>query len=102
MTQTRTLGQWQDGQARGDDDPKPDGSSRPDPELLIRAPASARVVLTCPDCGADAALAAKLFARRTKDSDGTITLTLRVRAAKLAHSCDQLTLDGAATGPLTR
>lgn len=99
---SRTLRDWQDGQARGDDDERPDGSAAPEPTVILRAPCKARVVLTCPDCQADVAVDASLFARRTRDSDGTTTLALRTRAAKVAHSCDQLTLDAAASGPLVR
>ena len=36
------------------------------------------------------------------DSDGTTTLTLRTKAAKIAHSCDQMTLDAVSSGPLVR
>lgn len=105
MAQRRTLASWQ-GKSVDDSEPHPgssdDAITGPEPELLIRAPARARIVLTCPDCGADATIAASMFARRVKDSDGTITLALRVKAAKLAHGCDQLTLDAAATGELVR
>lgn len=97
---TRTLGDWQDGQARGDDDEKPDGSEKI--ANVLHVPLKARVVLPCPDCGDEVVIDAQLFGRRTKDSDGTTTLTLRTKAAKVSHSCGQLTLDSQASGPLTR
>jgi hypothetical protein len=70
----------------------------------ITAPSPIRVILMCPDCKRTTIVEAKLFARRTRDSDGTTTLALRTKAPKVAHSCDQLGLglDGAATGDLVR
>ncbi len=105
MPRSRTLGQWQNrGQDEADEPPPGTAGDDPagEPTLILRIPTRARVILPCPDCGADTAVAASFFARRTKDSDGTIALTLRTRAPKIAHSCDQMTLDAAATGPLSR
>lgn len=71
-------------------------------EQLLHVPVRIRAILTCPDCGLEVAVAASMFARRTKDSDGTTSIALRTKAPKVAHSCDQLTLDAAATGDLSR
>jgi hypothetical protein len=71
------------------------------PPRQVSAPAELSVVLPCPDCHVATAVDARLFVRRTRDSDGTITLALRTRAPKVAHSCDQIEL-GLATGSLVR
>lgn len=67
----------------------------------VEAPADVTVVLPCPDCGAAVSVLAHLSARRVRDSDGTTTLALRTRAAKVAHMCGQVEL-GLASGPLSR
>lgn len=78
-----------------------------DPDVIVTAPSPLRVILACPDCHRTTMVEAKLFARRTRDSDGTTTLALRTKAPKVAHSCAQLGfgLDGEGgliTGDLSR
>lgn len=99
MTTTRKLGQWQAGDGPRAEDGTPTVEA---PIYLVTAPAKASVTLTCPVCGATVAIVASLFARVTRDSDGTSALALRTRAPKSAHSCDQMTLEGATTGALVR
>lgn len=59
---------------------------------IIEAPATVSVVLSCPDCTMPTTITAKLFTRRTKDSDGTTSLALRTKAPKAAHICGQTSL----------
>lgn len=68
---------------------------------IVTAPATVHVILSCPHCGETATIGAKLYARMTKDSDGTGALALRTRAAKVGHVCDQETL-GLVEGPRSR
>lgn len=96
---TRTLRDWQDGDGPRAEDGTPTVEA---PVHLIQSPADASVTLTCPICSVAVQLVARLFTRVTRDSDGTSALTLRTRAPKVAHTCDQLTLEGAVTGPRTR
>jgi hypothetical protein len=78
----------------------------PVPALRFQAPNVATVTLICPTCGEYVQLEARFGARLTRDSDGATNLALRTRAPKVAHSCDQLTLEAAiapaATGARVR
>jgi hypothetical protein len=99
MTTTRALRDWQDGDGPRAEDGTPTVEA---PVHILQAPLRASVTLTCPVCGMSTAVVASLFARVTRDSDGTSALALRTRAPKSAHSCDQMTLEGATTGALVR
>lgn len=67
----------------------------------VALPVELSLRLPCPDCDELEIVAARLFVRRTRDSDGTTSLTVRTRAPKIAHSCGQTSL-GLTSGPLTR
>lgn len=59
---------------------------------VITAPATISVILSCPQCDEPMTVTARLFARMTRDSEGSGALALRTRAAKVEHTCDQPTL----------
>lgn len=59
------------------------------PGTTIRTPAEVSVVLVCPDCDMETAVAAKFQTRLVRDQDGDATLALRTKAAKVRHDCDQ-------------
>lgn len=89
------------------DETEPAPPAQIPPSIRFHAPARAAVTLHCPNCGEDVALEATFGTRLVRDSDGSTTLALRTRAPKIAHSCDQLSLelegrDRVATGPLAR
>lgn len=67
-----------------------------DSDHVIRTPGTAMVMVTCPNCDAQGRIVVQVHARVTKDSDGTSTLGVRVKAPKLPHDCAQtaLPLDG--------
>ena len=67
----------------------------------LPAPVIVSVILKCPGCDETATVEARLSARIVKDSDGTGSLALRTRAAKVAHVCGQQSL-GLAEGPRSR
>lgn len=47
------------------------------------------IELTCPTCGAIVTVPASVGARVVKDSDGSGSLAVRVRAVKIPHLCEQ-------------
>lgn len=70
-----------------------------DPEL--RTPIVANVLLECPNCQAQTMIAATFRTRLVRDHDGTGSLALRTKAAKVEHVCGQPTL-GLLEGPRDR
>jgi hypothetical protein len=63
----------------------------------VETPADLDVVLVCPRCGAVEAVGAKLRTRLVIDQgDGGTTLSLRARSLKLAHACEQITMESLA------
>lgn len=60
---------------------------------VLVAPCRVGVELSCPNCGAIYTIPAALGARITRDSDGAGTISLRVRADKVAHLCGQMSLE---------
>jgi hypothetical protein len=53
------------------------------------------VILVCPSCGEVGAIPATLATRLVMVRGESATLGLRVKAAKLPHSCGQLTITAA-------
>lgn len=60
--------------------------------LYIELPRDLDVELECPRCGAIASTTAKVATRLVADQDGSGTLGVRVKAAKVPHLCAQLSL----------
>ena len=58
----------------------------------IETPSEVDVVLTCPSCGEIESVGAKLSTRLVVDAGASSKLSLRVRALKLEHVCEQETL----------
>lgn len=70
-----------------------DQDERPVPiRTQVSTPAELSVMLICPQCGLDVTIAARLFARVTKDTDGSGALAVKLKAPKAQHVCDQLSL----------
>lgn len=67
----------------------------------VGTPSVLEVELTCPECETLVRVEARLQTRLVRDQDGTGTLALRTRAAKVQHLCGQGTL-GLAEGPRER
>lgn len=65
--------------------------SAEDAPVLV-APCKVAIELTCPQCGGIHTVPASIGARLIRDSDGSGTLAIRARAAKVPHLCGQLTL----------
>lgn len=76
-------------------------NDEPDPAPL-GTPTTIDVELECPSCHDRSMVEARLQTRVTRDQDGKgNTLALRVRAAKVSHTCGQGRL-GLAEGPRER
>ena len=58
----------------------------------IATPSEVDVVLECPSCGVIESVGAKLSTRLVVDAGASSKLSLRVRALKLEHVCEQETL----------